>query len=189
MSIHGFLTSLRLVKFRKPTTLVFYWKVHTPLFTLCSLPIDNTTHLVGTKYHHGKCSQPTHGNEERWTSVQSVKDRMCTCVSENRVCMPDVGAKLLITLEMIRKVCLSLSQWWQIHWDFFNIGEDIGETTHSHYIVIDTRGRWVVVIYSQEEKSEFPQGSQGGSRLEITCCSHHWKGNQWLGWRRVPPEF
>ena len=32
-------------------------------------------------------------------------------VSEDRVCMPGVGAKLLITLEMVRKVCLSLSQW------------------------------------------------------------------------------
>lgn len=128
-------------------------------------------------------------NQPYWNEEVNIcsecEGQVCR-VCEDRVCMPDVGAKLLITLEMIRKVCLSLSQWWQIHWDFFNI-EDIEKTTHSHYIVIDTRGNWVVVIYSQEASQSFPRKPRG-SRLEITCCSHHWKGNQYQGWRRVPPN-
>lgn len=76
--------------------------------------------------------------------------------------MPDVGGKIAYNLGNDKKVCLSLSQWWQIHWDFFNI-EDIGETTHSHYIVIDTRGElelWSSILRKKSQSFPEAKGAQ-----------------------------
>lgn len=105
----GFLT-MKLVTFRCSPTLVLDWKVHT---------IVHTSLSANWWYNSLSGIVENIPNQPMETKLQPhLEWQVALCTSEDGVCIPGVSAELLITLEMIRKVCLSLSQWWQINQNF-----------------------------------------------------------------------
>lgn len=91
------------------------------------------------------------------------------------------STKLILLLEIIRKVHLTLPQWWQ---DFFKM-EEIQETTNQHYCYWHPETLKCSHLHSEKKKMPgvpSAKGRQIGNHLQVTPL----EGNQWLRLKRAP---